>query len=89
MLVKLKVAIHQAHKENLDENGIPICLMPQNWRNTCTKKEHPLTPIRPPFIEVKEESVTPQLQYLTPSISSGYTSLDPDNFDWGDNSMVD
>ena len=32
LLVKLKVVLHQAHKENLDENGIPICITPQNWR---------------------------------------------------------
>ena len=36
---------------------------------------------------VKEELVTPILQYPTPSKSSGYsgyTSLDPNNFDWGE-----
>ena len=33
LLAKLRVALHQAHKENLDENGFPICLTPQNWRN--------------------------------------------------------
>ena len=73
----------------MDENGIPICLMPQNWRNLWVKKEHPPTPILPPFMEVKEEVVTPILQYPTPSKSSGYTSLDPNNFDWGENLMVD
>ena len=73
----------------MDKNGIPICLMPQNWRNLQVKKEHPSTPILPPLMEVKEEVVTPILQYLMPSISSGYTSLDPNNFDLGKNSMVD
>ena len=88
LLVKLRVAIHQAHEENLNENGIPICFMPQNWRNLWVKKEHPPTPIQPPLKEVKEELVTPNLQYPL-SISSGYTSVDPNNFDWGENLMVD
>ena len=30
LLVKLKVVIHQAYEENVDESGIPICLMAQN-----------------------------------------------------------
>ena len=89
MLVKLRAAIHQAHKENLDENDIPICLMPQNWRNLWVKKEHPPTPIWPPLLRVKEELVTPQLQYLALELSLGYTSLNPNNFDWGENLMVD
>ena len=33
LLAKLRVALHWAHEDNLDENGIPICLTPQNWRN--------------------------------------------------------
>ena len=88
MLVKLRAAIHWAHEENMDENGIPICLTPQNWRNLQVKKEHPPTPVLPPLVEVKKEMVTPQLQYPTLSISLGYESLDPNNFDWGENSMV-
>ena len=89
LLVKLRAAIHRAHEENMDKNGIPICLMPQNWSNLWVKMEYPPTPILPPFIEVKEEVVTPFLQYPTLSISLRYTSLDPNNFDWGENSMVD
>ena len=89
LLVKLRVVIHWAHEENMDENGIPICLTPQNWRNLQVKKEHLPTPILPPLMEVKEEVVTPILQYPTPSISSWYMLLDPNNFDWGENSMVD
>ena len=89
LLVKLKAVIHQVHEENMDENGIPICLTPQNWRNLQVKKEHPPTPILPPYIEVKEEVVTPILQYPMLSISLGYTSLDPNNFDWGENLMID
>ena len=87
-MVKLKAVIHQAHEENLDESGIPICLMAQNWRKNI-KKEHPPTLIQPPFMAVKEELVTPLLQYPTPSKSLGYTSLDPNNIDWGENLMVD
>ena len=88
LLVKLRVVIHRVHKENLDENRIPICLTPQNWRNLWVKKEHPLTLILPPFIEVKEEVITLILQYLMPMESLGYMSLNPNNFNWGENSMV-
>ena len=48
------------------------------------KKEEPLSPKKP--IKV-EEPPTPQL--LHPSHSSMYTSFDPNDFDWGENAMVD
>ena len=80
LLVKLKVVIHRVHKENMDENGVPICLAPGNWRRTTAKKENPPTPICPPQW-IKEESVTPELQY--PASKSSDISLDPNDFKWG------
>lgn len=89
LLVKWKAVILWAHEVNADQNGILICLTLQNWRKTGIKKENPPTPIWPPLMVIKEESVTPQLQYPMSSESSGYTSLDPNSFNWGSNSMVD
>ena len=85
LLVKLKYVIHQAHKENMDESGNTICWAPQNWKKTLVKKENQNTPL----ILVKEESVTPCLQYLVTNEPSRYTSLDPNDLDWGDGAMVD
>ena len=28
---------HRVHEENLDESGIPICLMAQNWKKNIKK----------------------------------------------------
>ena len=80
LLVTLKAAIHRAHKENMDENDLPICLALKNWRRTSVKKERPNTPILLPRV-MKEEAVTPDLQY--PASEPSDILLDPNDFDWG------
>ena len=76
LLVKLKAVIHRAHKESLDESGIPICQMSQNWREHI-KREHLMTPILPPMVKVKEESTTPLCYNLYPffTLSHAYSAL--------------
>ena len=86
LLVKLKIAIHRAHKINLDGSGKPICWELVNWRKAQIKKEDKNTPS---ILVKKEESPTPCLLYPGTNEPSRYTSLDPNNFDWGSDAMVD
>ena len=85
LLVELKYTIHWAHKENTDESRNPVCWQPQNWKKTLVKKENCNTPL----ILVKEELITPCLQYPVTNKPFRYTSLDPNDFDWGDGALVD
>ena len=103
-LVKMKRELNrvlwQSHKLNKDGRGELLCWWPlvEEWEEVkreariqkerqsiplTVKKEEPSSPKIP--IKV-EEPPTPQ--FLYPSQSSRYISLDPNNFDWGKNAMV-
>ena len=85
LLEMLRMVIHQTHKENMDENGIPLCLNRENWKSMMVKTENPPTPTHPPRW-IKEELVTPDLQY--PDSTSSDTSLDPNNFVWDSDELL-